>query len=129
MSPKALLTLSVLPERYAVCRLDAEAPAPAWAQGDFVSITRTREELSVVCAEVHVPDGVTCEAGWRIFRCEGPLAFGLSGIVASIAEPLANASVSIFPIATHETDYLLIPETQLEIAIQALTSYGHAVRV
>ena len=128
MSPKALLTLSVLPERYAVCRLDAEAPAPSWARGDFVSITRTRDELSIVCPEVHVPTGVTCVAGWRILRCEGPLDFGLSGIVASIAEPLADAAVSIFPIATHETDYLLIPETQLELAIHSLTAYGHAVR-
>jgi hypothetical protein len=129
VSPKALLTLSVLPERYAVCRLDTESAVPSWVRGDFVSITRTRDELSIVCAEIHVPAGVTSVAGWRILRCEGPLDFGLSGIVASIAEPLADAAVSIFPIATHETDYLLIPEPQLELAIQALTAYGHAVRV
>jgi hypothetical protein len=66
--------------------------------------------------------------GWRVLKCEGPLDWALTGIVASLAEPLANAGVAIFPIATHDTDYLLVREPQLEHAIQALTGYGHAIR-
>ena len=73
--------------------------------------------------------GLTCEPGWRVLKCEGPLDSSLTGIVASLAEPLADASVPIFPIATYDTDYLLIKENHLETAIQALAGYGHAVRV
>ena len=130
MTPKALLTLTVLPERFAICRLDAKAPLPSWAtDGDFVSITRTPEELSIVCAERNVPAGIKSATGWRALKCEGPLDFSLTGIVVSLAKPLADASVAIFPIATQDTDYVLVREPQLELAIQALTSYGHAVRL
>ncbi len=130
MSRKALLTLTVLPELYAICRLDSKAPVPDWAtNGDFVCIARTADELSIVCREVQVPQGTTCEPGWRNLKCEGPLDYSLTGIVASLAEPLANAGVPIFPIATHDTDYILIKERHLETATRALTAYGHHVRV
>ena len=130
MNPRALLTLTLFPERYAVSRLDAKADVPEWsANGRFTSISRTPDELSIVCIESSVPAGITCAPGWRILKCEGPLDNSLTGIIASLAEPLAGASVPIFPIATHDTDYLLIKEQHLEIAIHALTTYGHAVRV
>ncbi len=129
MSPRALLTLTVFPERYAICRLDSKASMPSWAGGPFVSFSRTPDELSIVCLEASVPSGVMCEPGWRTLKCEGPLDFALPGIIASLAEPLADAGVPIFPIATHDTDYILIKERHLETAINALTGYGHAVRV
>jgi hypothetical protein len=129
MTPRALLTLTVLPSRYAICRFDAYADVPPWADnGPFVTISRTPDELSIVCLEANLPSGVACEPGWRILKCEGPLDFGLSGIIVSLAEPLADAGVPIFPIATHDTDYILVKEQQLETAIRALTGYGHAVR-
>jgi hypothetical protein len=130
MTPRALLTLTVFPDRYAICRLSPADPIPGWANADrFVSISRTREELSIVCPEINVPHGINAAKGWRVLRCEGPLDYGLTGIVASLADPLAEAGVPIFPIATHDTDYVLIKEPQLEIAVNALTNYGHAVRV
>ena len=129
MSPRALLTLTVLPDRYAVCRLDSKAPFPAWAtDGDFVCIARTQDELSIVCLERNVPAGTNNEPGWRTLKCEGPLDYSLTGIVASLAEPLAEAGVPIFPIATHDTDYILVKERHLETATRALTAYGHHVR-
>ena len=130
MNPRALLTLTVFPERYAVSRLDAKADAPPWsADGPFVSISRTPDELSIVCLEASVPAGIPCEPGWRVLKCEGPLDSALTGIMASIADPLADANIPIFPIATHDTDYILVKESHLETAIRALTGYGHAVRV
>ena len=130
MTRRALLTLTLFPGRYAIARLDSKADAPEWsANGQFVSISRTPDELSIVCLEANVPAGVTCERGWRVLKCEGPLDYALTGILASLADPLADAGVPIFPIATHDTDYLLIKETHLETAVHALTSYGHAVRV
>ena len=130
MSRRALLTLTILPGRYAIAKLDPKAEVPLWARdGQFVSITRTPAELSIVCPEDNVPSGASCVPGWRVLKCEGPLDWALTGIVASLAEPLANAGVAIFPIATHDTDYLLVREPQLEYAVQALTAYGHAIRV
>ena len=130
MNPRALLTLTVFPGRYAISRLDAKANVPPWsAAGPFVSISRTPDELSIVCLEANVPAGFISEPGWRILRVEGPLDNELTGIMASIADPLAGASVPIFPIGTHDTDYILVKESHLETAIRALTGYGHAVRV
>jgi hypothetical protein len=129
MSPRALLTLAVLPGRYAISKLDAKAELPLWArEGQFVSITRTPTELSIVCPEDNVPVGISCVLGWRVLKCEGPLDWALTGIMASLAEPLADAGVAIFPLATHDTDYLLIREPHLAHAIHALTAYGHAVQ-
>ena len=129
MSPRALLTLSLLADRYAICRLDAGAGVPPWsANGEFVTVSRTPDELSIVCPETNLPHGITCESGWRILKCEGPLDYNLPGIIASLAEPLADAGIPIFPIATYETDYILVKEQHLENAINALTGYGHAVR-
>ncbi len=129
MTHKALLTLTVLPERYAISWLGPKADIPHWAaKGDFMSISRTPDELSVVCLETNVPSGIVSEPGWRIFKCEGPLDLALPGIMASLAEPLAEAGVPIFPIATHHTDYILIKEMHLDTAIRALGGYGHAVR-
>jgi uncharacterized protein len=129
MTPRALLTLAVLPDRYAICMLDPKSEIPSWsAKGDFASISRTPDELSIVCLEANVPTDVSNEPGWRILRCEGPLDLSLPGIMVSLAEPLADAGVPIFPIATHHTDYILIKEPHLDRAIRALTGYGHAVR-
>jgi uncharacterized protein len=130
MNPRALLTLTVFPDRYAISKLNPDADMPDWAnKGPFFSISRTPDEMSIVCLEANVPPGITCEPGWRILKCEGPLDPALTGVMASIAEPLADASVPIFPIATHDTDYILVKELHLEIAVRALTGYGHAVRV
>ena len=126
--PRSLLTLSIQPGTYAICRLGSEAPLPSWAaKGPFWSIIRTSDELSIVCLERDVPPDTKREGGWRILKCEGPLDFALTGIMAAIAEPLADAGVSIFPLATYDTDYVLVKEAQLETSRQALTSYGHVV--
>lgn len=103
---------------------------PAWATAGktLSSITRTDEELSIVCAEKLVPTGVKQAAGWRLLKVEGPLDFSLVGVLASIARPLAEAAVSIFAISTHHTDYVLVREVQLATALQALQAAGHAVR-
>ena len=130
MPPRALLTLSVLPKAYAICRLDPATPIPSWAMtGDFWSLIRTHDELSVVCEELAIPSDLSCEGGWRILKCEGPLDLALTGIMAAIAEPLADAGVSIFPLATYDTDYVLVKHAQIETATQALTGYGHIVNV
>ena len=122
------LALSLLPDTFAVCRLPAEAALPAWATaGDFYAITRTAHELSLVCAQEQVPAGVICQPGWRCLQVAGPLDFALTGVLASLAQPLARAGVSIFAISTFDTDYLLIQNDALDVAQTALCSAGHAL--
>lgn len=123
------LQLRVWNGRFAVCRLPPREPVPSWVSTacEFTSVSRTREELSIVCPEDAVPAGVHCAKGWRILEVEGPLDFALTGILASLAQPLAVAGVSIFAVSTYDTDYLLAPEPQLDAAVRALTAAGHTV--
>jgi hypothetical protein len=122
------LTLELVAGSYAVCRLGASEPLPAWAgEGPFVSITRTDAELSVVCPQEAVPAAVLAEPGWRCLRVAGPLGFGMTGILASLSEPLASSGVSIFVVSTYETDYLMVQERDLDRAVDALTRAGHRV--
>lgn len=124
----ALLDLSLLPDTFAVCRLPPDAPLPAWAMGGaFHAITRTADELSLVCAQQLVPAGVTCQPGWRCLQVAGPLDFSLTGVLASLAAPLADAGVSIFALSTYDTDYLLTPERSLDTALAALRGAGHTL--
>src|SRR5947207_2330262 len=107
-------TLLLLPDTFAICRLDAAGPIPEWAfSGDFISITRSGDELSIVCYEGAVPAGVRCEKGWRCLRVAGTLDFSLVGVLVSLTVPLAEVGVSVFAISTFDTDYLLIRETDL----------------
>jgi len=122
------VSVRVLDGELAVCRLPAGAPAPpAPAGAELFAVTRTREELSVVCPAAHAPADATVEPGWRALCVLGPLDFGLTGILASLAAPLAAAGVSIFAISTYDTDYVLVREDALAAAVEALRGAGHVV--
>jgi uncharacterized protein len=128
-TPPASLRLSVLEHRLAVCRLEPRAEIPKWVSGaPFFCVTRTAGELSVICPEERIPAGTPCERGWRALEVEGPLEFGLTGVLASLAVPLAESEVGILAIATYETDYVLVQESQLDLAAQALRERGREVR-
>ena len=128
-APNATLRLSMLDERLAVCRLEARAEIPPWATGaPFFCVTRTPDELSIICPEERVPAGITCEPGWRAFKLEGAFDFGLVGVLSSVAAPLAESEVGILAIATYDTDYVLVQGSQLDLAVTALRERGHEVR-
>lgn len=120
------LDLSILPETFAISRLPASASAPAWADtGAFRSVTRTLDELSIVCEDRAVPEGVAASRGWRVIRVAGTLDFSSTGILSSLAAPLAEARISIFALSTHDTDYVLVRDEALGRAVDALTAAGH----
>lgn len=126
MTHKISLKLETLPNTLAVCRLSPTHPIPAWAcQGSFYSVSKTSDELSIICDETNVPDGIKVEKSWRCLKVKGPLDFGLTGILASLANPLAQAGISIFAVSTFDTDYLLVKEKDFENAVVALSSAGH----
>jgi len=120
MSEK-ILTLKLLKEKYGVCRLDKTELIPEWAtNSEIFSITRTTDELSVVCPENNIPNDIKCEKDWRILKIEGPLDFSLIGILASISTILAQKGISIFAISTYDTDYILVKNKDIDNAIESL---------
>lgn len=121
------LVVRVLPGSFAVARLAPGAEVHAPASGGFWSLTRTPEETSIVCAVADVPPDAHSEGPFRLLGVDGPLPFEATGILAALAAPLAAAGVPILALATHDTDYLLVPERRLEDAAAALRGAGHEV--
>ena len=121
------LTLLAIP--FAICRLAPGDAMPGWTARarEFLTVSRTPTELSIVADESAVPSEVSAARGYRALRVEGPLPLHLVGVMAGIAAPLAEAGVPIFPIATHDTDYILVHESTLSRATAALESAGHRV--
>ena len=121
------MNLRSLPGRFAVCKLAPDAEIPGGLdESTLFSITRTENELSIVCRDSDDLPGAV-EPGWCGLEVEGPLDFALVGVLASLTQPLAEAGVSIFALSTFDTDYLLVKETQLESALVALQAAGHRV--
>lgn len=114
----------------AVCRLPPDDCIPGWVDlvsQPLVSITRTDSELSIVLPQADLPAGVPAETGWRAMSVRGPLPFALTGILASLSAPLAEAAVPVFAISTYDTDWLLIEDTRLGVATAALQDAGHEI--
>jgi hypothetical protein len=123
------LTVDVRPGVYAVARLAADAPMPARLldQPGFVSLIRTPDELSVVCAADVAPAAGRVESGWRLLTVRGPFEFTLTGIMAALAGALAAAGVPLFALSTFDTDHLLVKDDDLDRATAALRESGHEV--
>jgi hypothetical protein len=123
------LTLIVVDGNFAVCRVEPGAPIPPWATaGDLFSITRTADELSVVCPQDAVPEGITCEQGWRCLRVGGTIPFSVVGVLASLTAPLAEVEISVFAISTFDTDYLLVKAEDLNRSVDVLRRRGHTIQ-
>jgi hypothetical protein len=124
--------LELLGGDYAICRLPVGSPLLAslveLAASHVVSVTWTPDEVSVLCPAAHVPADAAVETPWRCFRVAGPVNLALTGILASIVNPLAEARVNIFAFSTFDTDYVLVPSVRLTEAVAALSAAGHRVR-
>jgi hypothetical protein len=123
-----ILTMKLLKEKYGVCRLDKNELIPEWAQkSNFFSITRTSDELSIVCSQKDIPSGIKFEGDWKILKIEGPLDFSLVGILASISRILAQKGISIFAISTYDTDYILVKDDDMDTSIESLITERYEV--
>lgn len=119
--------IRLLPEKMAILRYDRGAQIAIPAKG-FFSMIRADDELSVVTEQVQAPKSAPRKStGWRLFQVEGPFALDAIGVLASITAPLAEARVSVFALATYDTDYFLIAGRQCARAIRALRAAGHTV--
>jgi uncharacterized protein len=128
-SPKSShrLRFSLIAERFAICRLDPSVPVPEWAlrPGKLSSITRTSDELSIVCPDRNVPAEVKSEGDWACLRLEGPFPFSMTGVLASFIGPLSANKVPVFSVSTFDTDYVLIKEEFSRLAQSILQAEGH----
>ncbi|SNY58448.1 ACT domain-containing protein [Paractinoplanes atraurantiacus] len=127
-----MLDLDLLPGEYAVCRLPAGSPLPAsLSEGpdekSVISLSWAPEELSIICPSDRVPDGATADTAWRCLRVVGPLDLALTGVLASLIGPLADARVNIVTFSTYTTDYLLVPAVRLTEAMDTLHAAGHRI--
>jgi len=125
---KRSFELSLLAETFIICHLAPDAAMPEWAtQGQFFSITRTSEELSVIVETSLVPAGLRTKITWRAMKVHGPFDLSEVGVLASLVAPLADAGVSVFAVSTFDTDYLLVQCSQLREAITRLRNAAHTV--
>ena len=128
--PATTSRLSLVPGRLAICRMDASSPVPVWAsRGAIVSITRTGDELSIVCDSNAVPEEVPAGRDYVALKVAGPMELSTVGVLAAITGPLARAGISLFAVSTFETDYILVKLADLENAKIALEFAGHSVSV
>ncbi|MBX9455136.1 MAG: ACT domain-containing protein [Rhizobium sp.] len=124
----ARVRLARLAGAYTVCRLDPSSPIPGWADGEgFSSISRSDDELSIVCRAERVPAGVRQDGGWACYKFIGPFAFDETGIVSAVIGPLSAAGIGIFVVSTFDGDHMLIKQRDVERAEPVLAAAGHAL--
>jgi uncharacterized protein len=117
-----------LPTTLAICRLAPHSPIRELATtASLFSITRTADELSLVCPADQAPQDAKCESPWTCFQLEGPFPFSLTGVLASFLDPLAESGIPIFAISTFDTDYVLVKEEMAALALQVLRDAGHTL--
>ena len=122
------LALIAIETTLAIVRLPPGAGLPWWAAASaFLSLTSTPDETSIVCEERRVPEDISAERGYRALRVRGRLPLEATGVLASLADPLAAARIPIFAVSTYDTDYILVPGDRLTRAVEALRKAGHSV--
>jgi len=126
IAPRPSLKYSRVSGQFAVCRLPADAAVPEWPlSGNLFSITRTADELSIVCEAHAVPPNIKHEADWVCLKLEGPFPFTQTGVLTSFLQPLSDRAIPIFAISTFDTDYVFLKESWLDKAHDALRDAGH----
>ncbi len=119
------LTLKLHPDELSIVRLLPQAEVPAWVDiysRPLVSVTLSANEMSIVCLSSHVPSGERSEGPWRAFEIVGPIDFALTGVLASVLNPLAAAGLGIFAISTFDTDWILVRADRVADSRAALTA-------
>ncbi|CAF1385312.1 unnamed protein product [Rotaria magnacalcarata] len=131
MAKSATLTLDLLKENFVICRLSPSSSLPSWAfTGPFYSITKTNDELSIITMDNNqLPKDIQCERNWKCFKLLGPFPFDITGVLTSVLNPLAKADVGILAISTFDTDYVMVKDNNLQVAIDVLKQHGHTINV
>lgn len=122
------MNLIPLEGSFSICQLDPNSEVPAWAfESDFYSITRTPDELSIICNRLNIPKYLKCDSDWRVLKIDGTFPFDEIGILNAITMPLAEANISLLTVSTYNTDLILVKESHFEQAVRFLESAGHSI--
>ena len=122
------VTIMVYDGPFAICRLSPEDELPVWSgESEFLSVTRSPDEISIVCSQRGLPPDVQCSRNWRMMRIEGVLDLQMTGILSGLLSPLARAEINVFVLSTFDTDYILVPELMLDRACMVLGAEGHRI--
>jgi len=123
--------LIVSEKRYSIYKFESGSVLPDWIySSDFYSITKTEYELSVVAHQTDLmSENITCNRDWRILKIEGPLDFALTGVIANISDILKEKKISVFVISTYDTDYVLVKQDKIDMAIKSLKEKGHEISI
>jgi hypothetical protein len=124
------LALRLLPDEYAVCRMDPEArPVVKPAGPDtFCSISHAPGEISIICPVDMVPEGSLMEGGWRCLMVRGPLDLNMIGVLRSLSQALSGAGISLLVQSTYDTDFVFVREPDLKSSITALSGAGFSIK-
>lgn len=122
------MKLKLLEMDLSICQVERELSIPDWAyKGEFFSLTKTFDEISIVCSTELVPNDTKQESGFQALMVEGPLDFSLVGVLNSILEKLKQEEISVFVISTFNTDYILVKKAKVELAVEVLRKAGYCV--
>ena len=122
------LKLKQLDGDYAIAQLSHDDEIPKWVDGGgFVYISRTDEELSLVCLAERIPADVNVDSQWTCFKFLGPFAFGEAGVILSVIRPLSENGIGVFVVSTFSGDILLLKRDDLKKALNLLTDAGHSI--
>tara|TARA_Y100000588_G_scaffold355121_1_gene410036 strand:- start:71 stop:469 length:399 start_codon:yes stop_codon:yes gene_type:complete len=120
------LVLSVLSETFAIHKFSPDASIPEKIlKSNYYSVSKTENELSLVCSEVIEVQSLQSSKGWKCIKVKGPLDFNMTGFLAGISDILAQGNISIFAISTFDTDYILVRSQDLYPAITKLRQAGY----
>jgi hypothetical protein len=125
------MNIIVLKNKYSIYKFKGDYVLPDWIYlSDFYSITKTKDELSVVGIQSDlISEKIACSKDWRILKIVGPLDFSLIGIIANISTILKDKKISIFSISTYDTDYILVKQDKLDIGIKALRDKEYKISI
>lgn len=121
------LHVALLEDEMVVCRLPADTAPPLRAGTPLYSVTADQDAITVVCRLADAPEAAETDRDWRAFKIEGPVDVGLAGILDSLLTPLVAAKVPVYALSTYTTDYVLVREGDVRLAINALRVAGHRV--
>ena len=120
------LVLSVLSETFTIHQLSQDVSIPEEIlKCNYYSVSKTENELSLVCSEVIEVQSLQSSKGWKCIKVKDPLDFNLTGILAGISDILAQTNISIFAISTFDTDYILVRKHDLSSATSQLRQAGY----
>ncbi len=129
MTQKSPLKLKLLPDVFGILKLPSAQPFPNWlTHVPVFFVARTEDEFSIMCPQRYIPFGVDYNAGWSCLRVDGDLAFDEVGVAARLSRPLADAGLSIFVVSTHDRDYVLVAEKDIQAAFSAYENVGFKIR-